>query len=331
MSPTRFRRIFPLLLALACGGDDGITATGTIEVEEVDLAPTQLARLVALRADEGDSVRAGDTLAILTQATLPADIAGREARLAGARAVLAEAVRGPRPAEIEQAEAQLRAAEEEAGRLRRDAERFAALEAADAISRQQLDQARSAADAAAARAAAQRETVRLLRDGVRPERIGQARAEVASAEAAVGAARATARDLTLVSPVSGVVLGRHARPGEVLGPGEPVLTVGETTRPWVRVYVSQRTLPLLRVGGGVVATLDAFPDRPFDGSIVSIADRAEFTPRVALTEEERDDLLFGVKVSLADSMGMLKPGLPITVRFDAADPALAAGAAGARP
>ncbi len=318
-STTARRSLTSLLLLLAfaaCSGDDdSIVATGTIEVEEVDLAPTQLARLVSLRVDEGDIVNAGDTLALLTQATLPADIAGREARLAGAEAALAEAVRGPRPAEIEQAEAQLRAAEEEAGRLRRDAERFAALEAAGAISPQQLDEARSAADAATARAAAQRETVQLLRQGVRPERIRQARAEVASAEASVGAARATARDLTLIAPVNGVVLGRHARPGEVLGPGEPALTVGETSRPWVRVYVSQRALPLLHVGDSVTAALDAFPDRPFHGAIVAIADRAEYTPRVALTEEERDDLLFGVKVALADSAAMLKPGLPITVRF----------------
>jgi HlyD family secretion protein len=48
---------------------------------------------------------------------------------------------------------------------------------------------------------------------------------------------------------------------------------------------------------------------------VAINDKAEFTPRVALTEEERADLLFGVKVELADTTGVLKPGLPATVTF----------------
>jgi HlyD family secretion protein len=65
----------------------------------------------------------------------------------------------------------------------------------------------------------------------------------------------------------------------------------------------------------VTAVLDAFPDRRFAGRITALNDRAEFTPRVALTEDERADLLFGVKVDLVDSGGMLKAGLPVTVRF----------------
>jgi HlyD family secretion protein len=53
--------------------------------------------------------------------------------------------------------------------------------------------------------------------------------------------------------------------------------------------------------------------------VVSINDRAEFTPRVALTEDERADLMFGVRVEFADSSGALKPGLPVTVRLSRAD------------
>jgi HlyD family secretion protein len=85
----------------------------------------------------------------------------------------------------------------------------------------------------------------------------------------------------------------------------------------VRVYVSPAVLPRLRVGQRATATLDAFPDRPIDGRIVAISQRAEFTPRVALTEEERADLLFGVKVAFADTSALLKAGLPVTVRFAA--------------
>jgi HlyD family secretion protein len=55
------------------------------------------------------------------------------------------------------------------------------------------------------------------------------------------------------------------------------------------------------------------PNRIFNGRVVAINTKAEFTPRVALTEDERADLMFGVKVEFTDSTGMLKPGLPITV------------------
>ena len=55
------------------------------------------------------------------------------------------------------------------------------------------------------------------------------------------------------------------------------------------------------------------PARSFNGRVVAINSKAEFTPRVALTEDERADLMFGVKIEFEDSTGALKPGLPITV------------------
>jgi HlyD family secretion protein len=54
---------------------------------------------------------------------------------------------------------------------------------------------------------------------------------------------------------------------------------------------------------------------PFTGGVVAITPRAEYTPRVALTESERADLMFGIKIAFTDTTGMLKAGLPITVTF----------------
>jgi HlyD family secretion protein len=64
-----------------------------------------------------------------------------------------------------------------------------------------------------------------------------------------------------------------------------------------------------------LARLDGFPDHPIPGRVAAIKPKAEFTPRVALTEEERADLLFGVKVELSDTTGLLRPGLPATVEL----------------
>jgi HlyD family secretion protein len=318
-------------LAACSNGGNGIEAVGTVEIREHDVAPMTTARVVRLLVDEGARVDAGDTVAVLAVATLGADIEQRRARVATAEAVLREAEAGPRAAEIERAEADLRAAEAEADRAAKDLVRIQALTESGALSEQQLDAARTLATTTANRRDALRETLRLLRQGTRPERIAGARAEVETARAGLAVAQATRADLVLTSPARGIVLGRHAEVGEVVAPGTPVVTVGESAEPWVRVYVSPGDAARLAVGGRAVATLDDLPEREFPGRVVSLATKAEFTPRVALTEEERDDLLFGVKVSLADSTGMLKPGLPITVRFDAADPALAAGAPGARP
>jgi HlyD family secretion protein len=76
----------------------------------------------------------------------------------------------------------------------------------------------------------------------------------------------------------------------------------------------------VRQGQHAVARLDGFPNRPIPGQVVAINPQAEFTPRVALTETERADLLFGVKVALSDTTGLLRPGLPATVTLEDSKP-----------
>ena len=290
-------------------------AMGTIEVVEVDVAPMAPGRVTKVWVREGDVVRVGDTLVSLTQATLAPDIEGRRARVASMEARLRDLQAGARPAQLERAEAELRVAEAEAARTAKDLERFTPLAADGSISERQFDSVRTLAATAAARRDAARESVRLLSEGARPNEIGAARAEVEIARAALDAALETAGDLTLVAASAGMITGRHVEPGEILAAGEPAVTIGSVGTPWARVYVDQTLLPRLQVGDSVTALLDAFPDRRFAGRIVALNDRAEFTPRVALTEDERADLLFGVKVDLVDSGGMLKAGLPVSVRF----------------
>lgn len=309
-----------LVFAGGCrrGDPNVVEGTGTLEVVEVDVAPMTPARVLRVWRQEGDNVAEGDTLVSLTQATVRADVEARRARVAAAEAQLRDLLAGARPAEINRAEAELRAAESEAARAAQDLERASALAQSGTVSRQQLDAARSAAALAAARRDAVRDALRLLREGTRPERIAAARAEVKTARAALDAAVQTASDLVLTAPVRGIVMVRSAEPGEVLGAGMPAMTIGEIARPYVRIFVNQRALPRVRLGARAEGVLDGLPDTRFVGEVVAISSKAEFTPRVALTEEERADLVFGVKVAFRDSAGAsgaLKPGLPITVRI----------------
>lgn len=311
------RAVWFLVLVAACrsGDDSAIVANGTIEVREVDVAPMVPARVVRLAVDEGEAVRAGDTLAVLTQSTTRADVAQQEARVRGAEAALREALAGARPQELQRAEAELRMREVEAEHAARDLARIQPLADSGAVSPQSLDAARAAAAAAVARRDAAAEALGLLRAGTRREQVQAARAELASARASLDAAQAVAEDLVLLAPVDGIVISRNAEPGEMLTTGTSVLTIGETASPFVRVYVPTGGLPLIRTGQAATAYLDGFPDRPIAGRVVAISPQAEFTPRVALTEEERADLLFGVKVALEDTTGLVHPGLPATVRL----------------
>ena len=296
---------------------DIIEATGTLEYVEIRVAPTSQARVLRVLVEEGAAVKVGDTLVVLTIPTLLSEVAQREARSASAGAALREAERGTRPEEIVRAEAEVAAGTADAERAANDAERLRGLAARGTVSAQQYDAARALAASTGAHRDALQATLTLLRQGTRPERIQAARAESQAARASLQGARATERDLVLVAPVSGTVTNRAAEPGEVIAPGQAALTVAQTRRQTVRVFVGQAALPRVQVGQRVHGVLDALPGRDFQGRVVALSPTAEFTPRVALTEKERADLLFGVKVEFADTTGMLKAGLPISVRIDA--------------
>lgn len=312
-------RTSALLLALvtfACRRDGAsvIEGTGTLEVVEVDVAPLTPARVVRVWRHEGDTVRAGDTLVSLTQSTIQADVNARRARVAAADAQLRDLLAGARPAEIASAEAELRAAESELARMVADRDRITALLRTGGVSPQEADAARNAATVAEARRDRARDALRLLQEGSRPQRVAAARADVENARAALAAAEQAVSDLVLVAPVNGVVMLRTAEPGEVIAAGMSTMTIGELSAPYARIYVNQKLLPLVKLGARAEGVLDGMPDARFAGTVVAINPKAEFTPRVALTDEERADLLFGVKVAFRDSAGVLKPGLPITVR-----------------
>ncbi len=304
-------------LAAACRTEPyaGIEATGSLELVEVDVSPMVPARVTRVWHDEGDRVRVGDTLLTLTQATLPSEIGGRRASVSEATARLKDLLAGPRPAEVGQAEANVRTAEADATKAAKDLERLTPLAASGTISQQQLDAVRAAARTSSSRVDAARDQLRLVREGARPDEIAAARAAVATAQQALAGAQASARDLVLTAPVAGSVLSRHVEPGEVLAPGVSGLTIGRITRPYVRIYVNEFALPQIHIGDTALVYLDALPGQPFRGTVVSMNDRAEFTPRVALTRDERADLMFGVKVQLGDSSATLKAGLPVTVRI----------------
>lgn len=317
------------VLLIGCnngGSADRPAFPGTVEVDESDAAPLVGGRLIEVRVREGDSVQAGDTLAVLTQTALPATVEERRARLAAARARLADLRRGSRAPELERAEAELAAAEAEADRAARDLVRAEKLARDGVIAPQEFDRVTAAADAAARRRDAARATLELAREGSRTDQIRMAEAEVASAEALLRGARADLGELAVTATVSGVILGRHADPGEVISSGTPIVTIGEVSRRWVRLYLPASLAGSLLPGASAEVTLAGArgkPDvePPVGGRLQTISSKAEFTPRAALTEEERADLLFAARVELVGPPPFLRPGLPVNVRFKTSGPA----------
>lgn len=323
MSVRSATALLGLLVLGACGGTtESRVFPGTIELDESDAAPLVGGRIVEVRVDEGDSVRLGDTLAVLTQSTLPAAVEQRRAQLAVARARLADLQRGARAPELDRAAAELAAAEAEADRTAKDLARIEPLATNGVVPAQELDRANAAAKSASRRRDAARAALELAREGSRSDLIRAAQAEVQSAEAQLRGASADLGELAVLAATSGVVLSRHADPGEVVAAGTPLLTLGETARRWVRVYLPAHLLSELQPGAPALVSVssaghgDAAPATPpTEGRLGAVNSKAEFTPRAALTEEERADLLFASRVELVNPPATFRPGLPVTVRF----------------
>ena len=132
---------------------------------------------------------------------------------------------------------------------------------------------------------------------------------MAGAEAQIEALEKTLRDAVLMSPVAGTVTSKLVDAGELVAPRTPVVVVTNLARPWANVYVDEPVVPRLRLGQKVTLVTDA-GDR-LEGAITFISPRAEFTPRNVQTAEERSRLVYRVKVTVDNSAGVLKAGMPV--------------------
>lgn len=308
-----------LLATAGCAGEEGVVARGWVEGREVDVAPMAGGRLLAVLVEEGDTLAVGDTVAVLSRDATLAEAEVARGRADAALARLQELERGARVEDIAAAEAELEAAEAELTRVRRELARVESLDSLDFASERMLDDARTLALRTASRRDVAREALTRLRRGARPEQIAAARAEVEAARAGLAGAQATAGELILVSPTAGPVLLRSFEPGEVVSAGAPVVTVLAGDERWVRVWLAQSDLGAVAVGSHARLSVDALSDTTFAATVTSIATRAEFTPRVALTEDERADLMYAVRLRVDDPRGLLRVGLPIEARFGSDD------------
>jgi multidrug resistance efflux pump len=149
-----------------------------------------------------------------------------------------------------------------------------------------------------------------MRAGATQEEIAIAKAQVEQAQASVESLTVLRDKQTLIAPVGGLVLELNIHEGELAAPGAAVLVLGDLDQVTLTVYVPEDKLGQVRVGQEVQVGVDSFPGRLFTGSVVAIANEAEFTPRNVQTQEERVNMVFAVDVRIPNPDHALKPGVP---------------------
>jgi HlyD family secretion protein len=141
--------------------------------------------------------------------------------------------------------------------------------------------------------------------------------QVASTDARVAQVSERIRKSQITNPVAGTVLATYARAGEFVQTGQPLYKIANLSAVDVRAYVQEPQLSHVRLGGAGDVSFDAGGGsrRTLSGSISWISSQAEFAPTPIQTREERADLVYAIKIHVANQDGLLKIGMPVDVRF----------------
>ncbi len=280
----------------------------------------------------------------LKERLLEADIRRAQAGKSAANARYQSLKSGSREQEIAEAKAAMDRARYEWENRSRDAERLKEPYQSRIISPSQYDTAVTAADAAKAAYLASTERYKLVKAGPREELVMEGKAQLDGTDAVLEAAEAGRREIEklkldlkaleaqtdqaraqlsiasddldksrLRAPFEAFVTVKDVEEHEYVQPGTPVVTLARLDEVWVKTYVPETQLGLVKLGQEAEVISDTFQAKRYPGRVTFISPQAEFTPKNVQTEEERIKLVFRIKVTLKNPDQELKPGLPVDV------------------
>lgn len=294
-------------------------SNGRIEATEVDIASKIAGRIDTILVKEGQFVREGEVLAkmdtrVLQEQRLEAIAQIKEAQsaVAAAQALLEQRQSETRAAQslVNQRQAELDSVAKRHMRSRSLAQR-------GAISAQQLDDDRAAAESARAALESAKAQVSASKAAIEAARtnIIQAQTRVEAAQATERRIAADIDDSELKAPRDGRVQYRVAEPGEVLAAGGRVLNMVDLSDVYMTFFLPTEQAGTLKLGGEARLILDAAPDLRIPATISFVASVAQFTPKTVETSDERLKLMFRVKARippelLQQHLEYVKTGLP---------------------
>ena len=344
-APKKKRPVLPILgvLLLALLGYFGYrwwegrnweeTDNAQVEGHVTPVLPRVGGYVAQVRVEENQPVKAGDTLLVIDDRDLRAKLAQAEADLAAAEEQTAggggQAVAQAAAAQAQAgaARAAIAAAEANAEKARRDVERLRPLAERNIVSKQQFDGVVAAAEAANAQVRAARENANAAASQATAAGAGVrvTRSRIESARAARDAVALQLGYAVVTAPMDGVVARKSVEVGQMVQPGQPLMTVVPLGDVWVTANLNETQTRDLRPGDPVEVEVDAYPGRTFHGRLQSIspATGARFSllpPDNATGNYTKVVQRIPVRVRFdggRDAEHPLRPGMSATVRIKA--------------
>lgn len=287
-----------LSLALAACGDKEVEydASGIFETTEIIVSAQTAGELTALTAEEGRTVEAGEKLGCVDTVQL-----ALKKRQLSASLTATDSKRLDR-------KRQVAALRQQIDNLQREKARFSELLKADAATEKQVDELDYQIVILQRQLEATEEQINSSNSSLDGQSSG-IEAQLAQVEDQI-------RKSVAASPIKGTILAKYAEPGEYVVPGKPLFKVADISRMKLRAYLTADQLTTLKIGQKVTVYADqGKTDRKaYEGTVVWIADEAEFTPKTIQTREERANLVYAVKIAVSND-GLIKRGMYGDVKF----------------
>ena len=247
---------------------------GRIEADEIDIDTKFAGRIAEMLADEGDMVKASQVLARMDTRDLEASLRKSESQVQQAQQSLDEA-----KANVVQQTTQVTLAQQQF-------DRTSSLVARGYATNELLDQRRQALNGAIAALSAAK------------DRVGEADRAIDAATHDSELYKVNISDNTLFAPRDGRIQYRIANLGEVLPAGGRVFTMLDIAYVYMDIYLPTSEAGKVRIGSDARITLDAVPDVSIPAKVAFIATQAQFTPKTVETKDERDKLMFRIRVKI---------------------------------
>lgn len=289
--------IFPLaLLAAACQSQTEYNATGTFESTEIIVSAENSGKLFYLNAEEGMWFTSGTEVGLIDTVQPYLRKLQLEANM--------QSVNSQRP-DIQK---QIAAIQEQIATSRREQKRTQNLLKANAANQKELDD--WSAQIAVLQSQLEAQTSSLENN------TASLTAQGKSIAVQIAQAEDNLRKCHIITPIDGTILAKYAEPGEFVSAGKPLFKIADMKHLFLRAYVTSSQLADITLGDSVTVFADFGDDIKFEyeGKITWIADEAEFTPKTILTDDERANQVYAVKIAVLND-GKIKLGMYGEVRF----------------
>ena len=285
---------------------------GQAEATTIRISGKVPGRIASYRFNEGDQVKAGDTLVFLSTPEVQAKLMQVEAVKAAAEAQHAKAMKGARDQEVTAAYEMWQKAQAGLTIAKKSYDRVRNLYEKGVMSAQKKDEAEANYNAMVATEKAARSQYEMAKEGARKEDKAAAAALVNQASGALAEVESYVEESALVAPIDGEISERFPEVGELVGTGAPIMNIADLTDMWVSFSIREALLSQVKVGNEVKAFVPALDNQEITLKVYYMKDMGSYAAwKATKTTGQYDAKTFEVRARPVQPVEGLRPGMSV--------------------